>query len=42
MARIDELRLMTKVAHLYYHQDMTQPEIELRFASPRTLSRPDI
>ncbi len=27
MARIDELRLMTKVAHLYYDQDMTQPEI---------------
>src|SRR5689334_20775859 len=27
MARIDELRLMTKVAHLYYNQDMTQPEI---------------
>jgi DNA-binding transcriptional regulator LsrR (DeoR family) len=27
MARIDELRLMTKVAHLYYGQDMTQPEI---------------
>lgn len=27
MARIDELRLLVKVAHLYYDQDMTQPEI---------------
>ncbi len=27
MARIDELRLMTKIARLYYEHDMTQPEI---------------
>lgn len=27
MARIDELRLMTKVARLYYEQNLTQPEI---------------
>src|SRR5579883_2079307 len=40
MARIDELRLMTKVAHLYYSQDMTQPEIAaLLDLSQATVSR---
>jgi DNA-binding transcriptional regulator LsrR (DeoR family) len=40
MARIDELRLMTKVAHLYYDQDMTQPEIALQLdLSQATVSR---
>jgi len=27
MARIDELRLMTKVARMYYEQELRQPEI---------------
>jgi DNA-binding transcriptional regulator LsrR (DeoR family) len=27
MAKIEELRLMTRIAHLYYHQQLTQPEI---------------
>lgn len=27
MARVDEIRLLTKVARLYYEQDKTQPEI---------------
>ncbi len=40
MARIDELRLMTKVAHLYYDQDMTQPEIAVQLdLSQATVSR---
>ncbi len=40
MARIDELRLMTKVAHLYYGQDMTQPEIAAQLdLSQATVSR---
>ena len=40
MARIDELRLMTKVAHLYYNQDMTQPEIAAQLdLSQATVSR---
>jgi DNA-binding transcriptional regulator LsrR (DeoR family) len=40
MARIDELRLMTKVAHLYYSQDMTQPEIAAQLdLSQATVSR---
>src|SRR5258707_1170588 len=40
MARIDELRLMTKVAHLYYSQDMTQPEIATQLdLSQATVSR---
>ncbi len=40
MARIDELRLMTKVAHLYYNQDMTQPEIATQLdLSQATVSR---
>lgn len=40
MARIDELRLMTKVARLYYDQDMTQPEIAAQLdLSQATVSR---
>ncbi len=40
MARIDELRLMTKVAHLYYNQDKTQPEIASQLdLSQATVSR---
>ncbi len=40
MARIDELRIMTKVAHLYYDQDMTQPEIAAQLdLSQATVSR---
>jgi DNA-binding transcriptional regulator LsrR (DeoR family) len=40
MARIDELRLMTKVAHLYYGQDMTQPAIAAQLdLSQATVSR---
>jgi DNA-binding transcriptional regulator LsrR (DeoR family) len=40
LARIDELRLMTKVAHLYYGQDMTQPEIAVQLdLSQATVSR---
>lgn len=40
MARIDELRLLAKVAHLYYNQDMTQPEIATRLdLSQATVSR---
>jgi DNA-binding transcriptional regulator LsrR (DeoR family) len=40
MARIDELRLMTKVARLYYEQDMTQPEIAAQLdLSQATVSR---
>ncbi|GHO99090.1 DNA-binding transcriptional regulator [Reticulibacter mediterranei] len=40
MARIDELRLMTKVAHLYHDQDMTQPEIAVQLdLSQATVSR---
>jgi DNA-binding transcriptional regulator LsrR (DeoR family) len=40
MARIDELRLMTKVAHLYHDQDMTQPEIAIQLdLSQATVSR---
>jgi DNA-binding transcriptional regulator LsrR (DeoR family) len=40
MARIDELRLMTKVAHLYYSQEMTQPEIAAQLdLSQATVSR---
>lgn len=40
MARIDELRLMTKVAHLYYGQDKTQPEIANQLdLSQATVSR---
>ena len=27
MAKIDDLRLMTKVAHLYYEQELSQSEI---------------
>jgi DNA-binding transcriptional regulator LsrR (DeoR family) len=40
MARNDELRLMTKVARLYYEHDMTQPEIAAQFdLSQATVSR---
>src|SRR5689334_20024124 len=40
MARIDELRLMTKVARLYYEQDLTQPEIAAQLdLSQATVSR---
>ncbi len=40
MARIDELRLLTKVARLYYEQDMTQPEIATQLdLSQATVSR---
>lgn len=40
MARIDELRLMTKVAYLYYGQGMTQPEIATQLdLSQATVSR---
>ena len=40
MARIDELRLMTKIARLYYDQDMTQPEIAAQLdLSQATVSR---
>src|SRR5689334_3574496 len=40
MARVDELRLMTKVARLYYEHDMTQPEIAAQFdLSQATVSR---
>lgn len=40
MARIDELRLMTKVAHLYYDRDMIQPEIAAQLdLSQATVSR---
>lgn len=40
MARIDELRLLTKVARLYYEQDMTQPEIAVQLdLSQATVSR---
>ncbi|HEX2909223.1 MAG TPA: sugar-binding transcriptional regulator [Chloroflexia bacterium] len=40
MARLDELRLLTKVARLYYEQDMTQPEIASQLdLSQATVSR---
>ena len=40
MARIDELRLLTKVARLYYEQDLTQPEIAVQLdLSQATVSR---
>ncbi|MEO8285285.1 MAG: sugar-binding transcriptional regulator [Chloroflexota bacterium] len=40
MARVDELRLMTKVARLYYEGDMTQPEIAAQLdLSQATVSR---
>lgn len=40
MARVDEMRLMTKVARLYYEQDMTQPEIAAQLdLSQATVSR---
>jgi DNA-binding transcriptional regulator LsrR (DeoR family) len=40
MARLDELRLMTKVARLYHEQDMTQPEIAAQLdLSQATVSR---
>lgn len=40
MARIDELRLLTKVARLYYEQDLTQPEIATQLdLSQATVSR---
>jgi DNA-binding transcriptional regulator LsrR (DeoR family) len=40
MARIDELRLMTKVARLYYEHELTQPEIALQLdLSQATVSR---
>ncbi len=40
MARIDELRLLTKVARLYYELDMTQPEIAVQLdLSQATVSR---
>jgi DNA-binding transcriptional regulator LsrR (DeoR family) len=37
MARIDELRLMTRVARLYYEADLKQPEIaaRLRLSQPK-------
>lgn len=37
MARIDELRLMTRVARLYYESDVKQPEIaaRLRLSQPK-------
>lgn len=37
MARIDELRLMTRVARLYYESDIKQPEIaaRLRLSQPK-------
>jgi DNA-binding transcriptional regulator LsrR (DeoR family) len=40
MARVDEMRLMTKVARLYYEHDMTQPEIAAQLdLSQATVSR---
>lgn len=40
MARVDELRLMTKVARLYYERDLTQPEIAAQLdLSQATVSR---
>ncbi len=40
MARIDELRLITKVARLYYDQELTQPEIAAQLdLSQATVSR---
>src|SRR6476659_8118433 len=40
MARVDELRLMTKVARLYYERDMTHPEIAAQLdLSQATVSR---
>ena len=40
MARVDELRLMTKVARLYYERDLTQPEIATQLdLSQATVSR---
>ncbi|MDB5081543.1 MAG: deoR 1 [Chloroflexi bacterium] len=40
MARIDEIRLLTKVARLYYEQDMIQPEIAAQLdLSQATVSR---
>src|SRR5690349_19435019 len=40
MARVDELRLMTKVARMYYERDMTQPEIAAQLdLSQATVSR---
>ncbi|MDB5082157.1 MAG: hypothetical protein JWP00_4081 [Chloroflexi bacterium] len=40
MARKDELRLLTKVAHLYYEQDLTQPDIAAQLdLSQATVSR---
>ena len=40
MARIDELRLMTKVARLYYEHDLTQPAIAAQLdLSQATVSR---
>lgn len=40
MARIDELRLITKIARLYYDQDLTQPEIAAQLdLSQATVSR---
>jgi DNA-binding transcriptional regulator LsrR (DeoR family) len=40
MARVDELRLMTKVARLYYERDLTQPAIAAQLdLSQATVSR---
>jgi len=40
MARLDELRLLAKVAHLYYERGMTQPEIARQMSlSQATVSR---
>jgi DNA-binding transcriptional regulator LsrR (DeoR family) len=40
MARVDELRLMTKVARLYYERALTQPEIAMQLdLSQATVSR---
>ncbi|MFN8446552.1 MAG: sugar-binding transcriptional regulator [Caldilineaceae bacterium] len=40
MARIDELRLITKIARLYYDQELTQPEIAAQLdLSQATVSR---
>ncbi len=40
MARFDELRLMTKVARMYYEQDLRQPEIAQKLEiSQATISR---
>ena len=40
MARIDELRLMTKVARMYHERELTQPEIAAQLdLSQATVSR---